>query len=299
MNENVKNILKILEERLASITRDDLVKVLSTRSKNHHNYSLNNIITAAIQVCERHKKPFTFEVIENLWLAPFPLWNKWGYRILRGEHALNILTPINLKKIQNFESDNAGSMSNLNDITGKTRPEYKTATIFVSKPVFDISQTAKVATNKDAPHRQLNKEVSVVHFISLIQRIKDHGLSIDFIPLREGLNGYITEKRIAVNKNNSPNAQYATILHELSHYCLGHSAGVTEAEAPVAELEAEATAYVVGSYFGVDIPSEFYIAAWGGNGAAIRKSISRIDQAARKVFEILKVEKMQACQLVA
>ncbi|HOT77635.1 MAG TPA: ImmA/IrrE family metallo-endopeptidase, partial [Candidatus Wallbacteria bacterium] len=138
-------------------------------------------------------------------------------------------------------------------------------------------------------HRQIHEQVLPIQFISLIQRIRDHGLTVEFIPLRENTGGYLEADRIVVNKNNHPSAKYATLLHELGHYCLGHGAGLPRKDLAIAELEAEATAFTVANYFGITVPSEFYIAAWGGDGAAVRKSIGRIDQACRKVFEILKV----------
>ena len=161
--------------------------------------------------------------------------------------------------------------------------------VFVPRPVFDVSQCERISPNPNMPHRQITEQVLPIQFIGLVQRIRDHGLTVDFLSLREQTGGYLEGARIVVNKNNTPEAQYATLLHELAHHCLGHGAGPRKDRA-IEELEAEATAFTVASYFGITVPSEFYIAAWGGDGAAVRRSIGRIDQACRKILEILKVD---------
>lgn len=295
MKLSVKEILKTLEERLANINREELMKVLSARAKHHHSYSLNNLITAGIQLAARKGVSFSFEMLSDLWLAPFPAWQRWGYRINRGERALSILAPIKVKKKRDIAADTELAEHGLaeGNIGIDTITEYGKSCgsilVFVSRPVFDVSQCERIIPNANIPHRQIEGEVLPIQFISLIQRIRDHGLTVEFLPLRENTGGYLQDDCIVINKNNVPEAQYATILHELAHHCLGHGTGIYRKDLDIAELEAEATAFTVANYFGITIPSEFYIAAWGGDGADVRKSIGRIDQAVRKIFEILKV----------
>lgn len=295
MKLTVKEILKTLEERLANINRDELIKILSARARHHHSYSLNNLITAGVQIAARKGEPFSFDILSELWLAPFPVWQRWGYRINRGEKALSILAPIRIKKKRDIQSDieqaekclTAGNVSV--DTTAEPDKSCGSILVYISRPAFDVSQTEKASPNTNPPHRQIPEQVLPIQFISLVQRIRDHGLSVEFLPLRENTGGYLQGDRIVVNENNSPEAQYTTLLHELAHHTLGHGDGLPRKDLAIAELEAEATAYTVAAFFGITVPSELYIAAWGGDGATVRKSIGRIDQAVRKVFEILKV----------
>lgn len=294
MKLTVKEILKNLEDRLANINRDELMKVLSARSRRHHTYSLNNLITAGVQVAARRGEPFSFDVLSELFLAPFPIWQRWGYRINRGERALSILAPVRVKKKRDIAADTALAVHGLvggaeNEVSDE-KPSHGSILVFVPRPVFDISQTERISPNTNMPHRQVVEQVQPIQFISLVQRIRDHGLTVDFLPLRETVGGYLEGARIVVNKNNTPEAQYATMLHELAHHVLGHGAGLPRKDLAVAELEAEATAFTVAAFYGINLPSELYIAAWNGNGAVVRRSIGRIDQACRKMLEILKVD---------
>ena len=257
-------------------------------------YSLNNLVSAGIQIAARRGESFSFDILSDLWLAPFPTWQRWGYRINRGERAISILAPIKVKKKRDIAADaelaEHGLVGGVENEADEDKRSRGSIMVFVPRPVFDISQTERISPNANMPHRQIGGGILPIQFISLIQRIRDHGLTVEFASLRENTGGYLQSERIVVNKNNTPEAQYATLLHELAHYTLGHSAGIQRKDLAIAELEAEATAFTVASYFGITLPSEMYISAWGGNGAAIRKSIGRIDQAARKMLDILKAD---------
>jgi len=299
----VKEILKTLEERLANIDRSALVKLLSIRARHHHSYSLNNLITAGIQIASRRGESFSFDILSDLWLAPFPVWQRWGYRICRGEKALSVLAPIRIKKKRDIAADaelaEHGLVDGVENETGDDKQSRGSIVVFVPRPVFDITQTERISPNANMPHRQIVGEILPIQFISLIQRIRDHGLTVEFLPLRENTGGYLQGERIVVNKNNAPEAQYATLLHELAHHCLGHGAGLPRKDLAVAELEAEATAFTVASYFGITVPSELYIAAWGGDGATVRKSLGNVDRAVTIALKILKVPGISedsACQ---
>jgi len=294
MKLTVKEILKNLEERLANIDRSALVKLLSVRARHHHNYSLNNLISAGIQIAARRGKSFSFDMLSELCLAPFPAWQRWGYRINRGERAISILAPIKVKKKRDITSDaelaEHGLAGGVEGEADEDKPSHGSILVFVPRPIFDISQTEKISPNVNMPHRQFPEQILPIQFITLIQRIRDHGLTVDFLSLREHTGGYLLDDRIVVNKNNSPESQYGTLLHELAHHVLGHGAGLPQKDRAIEELEAEATAFTVANYFGITVPSEFYIAAWGGDGTAVRRSIGRIDRACRKILEILKVD---------
>ena len=51
------------------------------------------------------------------------------------------------------------------------------------------------------------------------------------------------------------------------------------------ELEAEATAYVVSNYFGVQSPSEFYLAAYDVTPAMLLEAVETIAQTVKAILE--------------
>lgn len=281
MNERVNELLKTLEERLSKIDRSELMGLLMGRAKHHHSYSLNNLLLAGLQLCRQQNRSFDLEVFSNLWLAPFPIWQRWGYRILRGSKALNVLTPFIAKKKIAIATEDHEAADNAE------AAYHKKLVCFAIKPVFDVSQCEKLAPNASAPHRPTAMKNIRLGYPSLIARIEASGLRVVTLPLREDIGGYINGGVITVNRNNSEPARYCTLLHELAHQVHDHASCRNKENEAIQEIEAEATAYVIGNQLGIDIPSEFYISAWGADGQKIRKSLSKIDRAVRRISEIL------------
>lgn len=82
-----------------------------------------------------------------------------------------------------------------------------------------------------------------------------------------------------------------TLIHEYAHALL--HAGVTEtAERSKREVEAEAVAYIVGRYCGLDTSrSAFYLAAWEADDAeVVRDRLDRISRTAEQLIETLEAD---------
>jgi antirestriction protein ArdC len=106
-----------------------------------------------------------------------------------------------------------------------------------------------------------------------------------------------SEHRIRVEITNSPAQRVKTLAHEIAHALLHERYD----NRPLAELEAESTAYVVCQVLGLDTSdySFGYVASWAGGGeqaiAAIKRSCERIQKAAATILRFFKVaEKQQA-----
>jgi len=76
-----------------------------------------------------------------------------------------------------------------------------------------------------------------------------------------------------------------TLVHEYAHALL-HFDIEDEPERAKREVEAEAVAYIVGRYFGLDTSgSAFYLAAWQGEDPeAIQERLGRISSTAREII---------------
>ena len=78
--------------------------------------------------------------------------------------------------------------------------------------------------------------------------------------------------------------QAATLAHEIAHSLLHFTPDgkrITtrdgkEIDKQQRELEAEAVGYVVGSYFGIQSPSDFYLAAYGVTPAMLLEAVETI-----------------------
>lgn len=276
MMENVKDLLRQLEERLAKVDRVELMKLLVARTKHHHSYSFNNTFLAGLQLARQQEKNFDIDTFTNLWLAPRSVWENWGYTVKKDARALDILVPYTTSIRNSTESGATVASDNYKRIKG-----------FGVKPIFDVSQTEKKDDNDNAPHRHTDLSTARISYVDLVNRLEAGGFRIISKPLREDVGGYIEENIITVNSNNSQSARFATILHELGHSLLSHTKVKKRLDRSIEELEAEAVAFVLGHKLGIEIPSEFYICSWGGDGKKIRRSLSKIDRAAREAEKII------------
>ena len=273
MNAQTKEAIKNLEDRLSNLSILDLKALLKAKIKFHHNYSLNNLLIAYCQLYPNRKHIDFLELCE-MQLAPFKVWSKWGFHIVKGSKSIKILVPYLVK----LKDENGKPL-----IYEETGEEKKT--IFYNLgSVFNVSQVC--GENIDSLHRDIinNFSMSTSELINKISKV--YKVSFKNIELNTG--GYITKDGIVINALSCDKAQSATLLHELAHGVLGHLNGSKDRK--IEELEAEAVAYCVGCLLGVDMPSEFYLKAWGADGKKIKKSLSKIDNAVNQIKNILDIK---------
>ena len=87
--------------------------------------------------------------------------------------------------------------------------------------------------------------------------------------------------------------QAATLAHEIAHSLLhwdvdGHKITTRDGKEigkQQRELEAEATAYVVCSYFGIQSPSDFYLAAYSVTPAMLLEAVETIAKTVKAILE--------------
>lgn len=86
-------------------------------------------------------------------------------------------------------------------------------------------------------------------------------------------------------QDRAPAAAAGDLAHELAHAYLHSGEGTPTKRGR--EVEAEAVAYVVGRYFGLDVEgSRFYLAGWAGAGTdEIRERMETISRAAEAIIE--------------
>ncbi len=188
----------------------------------------------------------------------------------KGERAIWILAPM----IGRRTTDADG---------GEHRPVIGFRTV----PIFDIAQTD--GDGLPEVSRNLTGDDPEAWFEKLTDRADSLGYVVERTELPGTTNGdcAIARRRIRVECRNQPAQQVKTLAHELAHAILH----VGSEDRPLAELEAESTAFVVCRALGLDT-SEYsfgYVACWAGGGpeavARIKASGSRIQRAAALIVE--------------
>jgi antirestriction protein ArdC len=200
----------------------------------------------------------------------FNTWLKCGRYVRKGQKGIAILAPMFFKD-KRQATDSAESEVQ--------RIWFKVVY------VFDISQTdgtplPELPTKSvgDRGQDMLNR---------LLRFAESRGITVGFVEKcsLNGAAGTSRGKEIEIRTSDADIAtQAATLAHEVAHSLLHWTADwkriTTRDGKPIdirqRELEAEATAYVVGSYFGIQSPSDFYLASYKITPAMLLEAVETI-----------------------
>jgi hypothetical protein len=225
-----------------------------------HRYSFSNTLLICSQAPDATR------------VAGFATWKKLGRSVLKGERAIWILAPMTGKRTRTADDE-----------------ERRPIVGFRPVPVFDLAQTE--GEPLPAVCRTLQGDDPTSCYERLVARARAMGYTVVSTELPGTTNGdcAFALRRIRVESRNDPAQQVKTLAHELAHALLHEDTD----DRPLAELEAESTAYVVCHTLGLDT-SEYtfgYVACWAGGGpeavTRIRASGVRIQRAASVILDAL------------
>jgi antirestriction protein ArdC len=209
------------------------------------------------------------------YVGGFNTWLKCGRYVRRGEKGIAILAPMF------FKDKNAAA--------DETKRIW-----FKVVHVFDISQT------DGTPLPELPSKSTGERGAEMLSRLlsfaESRGISVSFVDkcCLNGAAGTSRGKSIEIRTTETDiTTQAATLGHEIAHSLLhwdadGHKITTRDGREigkQQRELEAEASAYVVGSYFGIKSPSEFYLAAYSVTPAMLLEAIEIIAKTVKVILE--------------
>jgi hypothetical protein len=168
----------------------------------------------------------------------------------------------------------------------KSEDEKRVIRGFKMVPVFDIAST----DGEELPSvcHTLTGDDPAGLFTRLIDVATSIGFTVEDAELPGSVNGDCSHElhRIRVEITNSPAQRVKTLAHEIGHALLHEKYD----NRPLAEMEAESTAYVVCQALGLDTSdySFGYVATWAGGGeqaiAGIKGSCDRIQKSASTIL---------------
>jgi len=180
----------------------------------------------------------------------FKRWKKLNRHVKKGERAkIYVYVPITVK----LETETI-------DENGEIITEEKEEVRFILKPVFDISQTEGEPLKFE--HNSQNKiNLSYEKVKRDIEQAT--GLKIIETETLETARGLINNKGyIYVSAFSNDTDKIKTLIHELAHHLHGHLEEDGR-DVEVKEVEAEASTYLVLTYFGIDTElSKAYVLHW-------------------------------------
>lgn len=218
-----------------------------------HGYSFRNTLLILMQ------KPDASQV------AGFGVWKKLNRHVLRGEKGIEIFAPVTVKeKVEKLQHNEDGTIKADGQGNPVTVIETKLLLRFKTTHVFDVAQTDGDPLPEICPLLQ----GSMDNYADVFQALKEVSpFPVAFEHLHDGSHGYcdFANQKIALDYD-MPDAQtIKTLIHEIGHATLHHAgSGKPRRQA---EVEAEATAFIVADHLGLDT-SEYsfdYIASWAAD----------------------------------
>jgi hypothetical protein len=229
---------------------------------------------------------------------PSRTWQEeFDRHVQEGESAIWIWAPIITKQCP--ECENSPSYHEQSDCEyDETSPEEWSEGLvgFKPAPVLDISQT------EGEPLPDLDTEATgdAGDLVARLTGAADElGVTVRIVPQAEWTHGEakgICEQLSLVDvqplvevRDRENDADLArTLIHEFAHALLQFNVE-DDTERSKREVEAEAVAYVVGRYYGLDTSgSAFYLAAWESDDPeVVRERLGRISTTAEKIIDAL------------
>lgn len=258
IDASIQSLADAIDEVRAS---EAFIQFLDVQSR-FHNYSWHNTLLIASQRADATR------------VAGFNTWKKIERIVRKGEKGIMIFAPCKWKK--EIESNN-GDTDTLAGIYFK--PVY----------VFDVSQT----DGKDIPTFDTPDIETVADDLlsDLIRVTEKRGIAITFQTLSGGIYGVSKKGSIEIDNQCKTGQQANTLAHELAHEAIHWDKKEQADRGPltrsIAELEAEAVAYIVCKHFGLDakLQSSRYIALWNGNTKALKSSLDLIAKTVRRIID--------------
>ncbi|MFC7157748.1 ArdC-like ssDNA-binding domain-containing protein [Halomarina halobia] len=269
----------------AAQASDEFQEWLDVQSR-FHDYSHRNTLLIKLQCPEATK------------VAGFNTWrNEFDRHVQEGEQAIWIWAPIITKQCP--ECENSPSYHEQCDCDyDETPPEEWSKGLVGFKPtaVFDISQTE----GEPLPEIETEATGDAEDLVPTLTAAADSlGVTVRIVDADEWVHGEakgVCKQRslhdlrpVVEAKARANQADLAvTLLHEYAHALL-HFDVDDEDERSKREVEAEAVAYIVGRFFGLDTSgSAFYLAAWETDDAeVVHERLGRISRTAAELIELL------------
>lgn len=218
---------------------------------------------------------------EPSFVASFKKWQEMGYSVAKGQKALYVRAPRTFKReVENKQTHEVEELDGM---------------YFVPVPVFDAAQIAQGDGYKPLPQfyapQASTAEAAHLYDVARACATQD-GFACSEEKIGHTTDGYSVGKRLVVKACLDSQRKFSVFIHEYTHGLLHKEAERREMSKRDKECEAEATAFIVCSHFGIDAPfSSDYLLMYGNTVETLTARLSRIREAAHSI-----IEKIEAAQ---
>jgi antirestriction protein ArdC len=252
----IKDLVSKLANETDAARQSELFKDFLRVAGMFHNYSWGN------QLLIWSHRPNATRV------AGFRTWQKLNRFVKKGEKGIPIFAPMCFKDKRPADADG---------IVTEERMRLWFKVVYV----FDVSQTdgeplpALPQTCAGDPGRLET---------ALLTLAEDRGIKVEFGSTGDA-QGYAEKdgSHVVISSKLNPAGRAAVLVHELSH-CLLHFDKERRVNLKQRELEAEAVAFVVGTHYGLEMPSNFYLASYGVKASDLLESLPVVQKTAAEII---------------
>ena len=257
LKASISASIDALAQAVDAVRASETFRQFLAMQARFHRYSWHNSILIATQ------RPDASQV------AGYRTWQSMGRQVRKGEKGIAIIAPCPFKReVKKSESE----------------AETVDGIFFRVVHVFDIAQTdGEELPTVDVPTVDAMADKLLA---DLCRVAVSRGIRVDFKPLSGGTFGVSKSGAIDIDNRHASGQQAKTLAHELAHEAL-HWKIDGPITRNIAELEAEAVAFVVCMHFGLDVEvrASRYIAVWQGDSKGLRASMDRIAKTARDIID--------------
>ncbi len=257
LKASISASIDALAQAVDAVRASETFRQFLAMQARFHRYSWHNSILIATQ------RPDATQV------AGYRTWQSMGRQVRKGEKGIAIIAPCPFKREVKKSDSEAETVDGV---------------FFRVVHVFDIAQT----DGEELPTVEVpTVDAMADKLLADLYRVAvSRGIRVDFKPLSGGAFGVSKSGAIDIDNRHASGQQAKTLAHELAHEALHW-----KIEGPItrniAELEAEAVAFVVCMHFGLDVEvrASRYIAVWQGDSKGLRASMDRIAKTARDIID--------------
>jgi len=258
LNAGIRRTIEQLANETDAARQSELFRNYLKASAAFWDYSWHN------QMLIWRQKP------DASFVGGFNTWLKCGRFVRKGEKGIAILAPMFFKDKRRAADGSDEEMRRI---------------WFKVVSVFDISQTDGTPLPELPTKSRGERGEDMLG--RLLQFAQSRGITVRFVEKCKlnGAAGTSKGNEIEIRTSETDvTTQAATLAHEIAHSLLhwtadGHkitSRDGREIDKQQRELEAEATAYTVCSYFGIQSPSDFYLATYKVTPAMLLEAVETI-----------------------
>ena len=256
LTKSIETAINKLVEEIDEVKISEVMLSFLKMASRFHRYSLFNTFLILFQ------NPKATQV------AGYKAWQQLNRFVRKGEHGIWILVPV-------FYTNKEVGIS-------EEEKNPKRVKCFISKPVFDVSQTDGDPLPEEPEWRSRVKAPDIDN--ALLFFAKGKGIIVETtgdMPVA-GAEGVSMGNKILV----LPEAGTRTIIHELAHELLHKGMEPVEAlNTQVEEIEADSVAYVVCEHFNItNKESPNYLALYQATGKEVMSRLQRIQSAGSEII---------------